>query len=209
MEVDNKFNKEKYLVVRNAISLELADFICDYFLMKRKVVEKMKFDRIISPYINYLGTFGDDMSDNCYGHYADIAMETLLKKLKPQVEQHTGRSLYETYTYARAYQYGNYLRRHKDRESCEISSTLNLGGDSWPIYLDPTGGTNNEGVEVILRPGDMLLYKANFVEHWRYSFTGTSCVQVFLHYMDVKTDGAEDNKYDRRPFLGLPVCLRK
>ena len=31
MEVDNKFDKEKYLVVRNAISLELADFICNYF----------------------------------------------------------------------------------------------------------------------------------------------------------------------------------
>ena len=209
MEVENLFDKHNYVVVQNAISQELADFVKNYFLMKRKVVDQMKYTKIISPFIEYLGVWNDEQVPGTYSHYADFAMETLLKKLKPQVEQHTGRSLYETYTYARAYQYGNYLRRHKDRESCEISSTLNLGGDSWPIYLDPTGGTNNEGVEVILRPGDMLLYKANFVEHWRYSFTGTSCVQVFLHYMDVKTDGAEDNKYDRRPFLGLPVCLRK
>jgi hypothetical protein len=27
--------------------------------------------------------------------------------------------------------------RHKDRFSCEISTTLNLGGDPWPIYLSP------------------------------------------------------------------------
>jgi hypothetical protein len=25
------------------------------------------------------------------------------------------------------------FRRHKDRPSCEISTTLNLGGDPWPI----------------------------------------------------------------------------
>ena len=30
------------------------------------------------------------------------------------------------------------LERHKDRFSCEISTTLmNLGGDPWPIYLSP------------------------------------------------------------------------
>jgi hypothetical protein len=27
------------------------------------------------------------------------------------------------------------LERHKDRPSCEISTTLNLGGDLWPIYI--------------------------------------------------------------------------
>jgi hypothetical protein len=31
------------------------------------------------------------------------------------------------------------LRRHKDRPSCEISTTLNLGGDPWPIFIDGTG----------------------------------------------------------------------
>ena len=31
------------------------------------------------------------------------------------------------------------LKRHKDRPSCEISTTLNLGGDPWPIFIDGTG----------------------------------------------------------------------
>ena len=34
------------------------------------------------------------------------------------------------------------LKRHKDRPSCEISTTLNLGGDPWPIFIDGTGENN-------------------------------------------------------------------
>ena len=33
------------------------------------------------------------------------------------------------------------------RYSCEISTTLNLGGDSWPIYLDPTGKQGQAGIK--------------------------------------------------------------
>jgi hypothetical protein len=208
MEI-NKFEENNYVIVKEAISQELANFCNEYFLLKRKVVEQMNFAKIISPYVNYLGTWGDTQAPNTYSHYSDFAMETLLKKLKPMMEKATGRELYENYSYARIYKYGDILHRHKDRFSCEISTTLNLGGDPWPIYLDPTGGTKNEGVEVNLRPGDMLLYKGNILEHWRYAFTGNYCSQVFLHYNDKKTEGAEDNKYDSRPFLGLPSCYVK
>ena len=55
----------------------------------------------------------------------------------------------------------------------------------------------------------MLVYKGALCEHWRYAFTGNQCVQVFLHYNDVNTENAEQNKYDNRPFLGLPACLAK
>jgi hypothetical protein len=210
MEVkENLFEKHNYVIVRQAISSELADFVKDYFLLKRKVVDQLKYTKTISPYVDYFGTWEDPQIPKTYSHYADMAMETLLWKLKPQMEEFTGRKLYENYSYARVYKYGDTLYRHKDRFSCEISTTLNLGGDPWPIYLDPTGGKGNQGVEVSLRPGDMLIYKGNILEHWRYAFTGTDCVQVFLHYNDVTTEGAEENKYDRRPFLGLPSCLKR
>lgn len=210
MDLDNKlFEDNKYVVVKDAISKELANFVNDYFLMKRKVVEQMRFTKVISPYVEYLGTWNDEQIPGTYSHYSDFAMETLLKKLKPLMEKVTNRKLYENYSYARIYKYGDMLRRHIDRFSCEISTTLNLGGDPWPIYLDPTGGTGNEGVEVNLTPGDMLVYRGNILEHWRYAFTGNQCTQVFLHYNDVTTEGAEENKYDKRPFLGLPTCLQK
>lgn len=210
MDLNNKlFEDNKYVVVKDAVSKELANFVNDYFLMKRKVVEQMKFTKVISPYVEYLGTWNDEQIPGTYSHYSDFAMETLLKKLKPLMEKVTNRKLYENYSYARIYKYGDMLRRHIDRFSCEISTTLNLGGDPWPIYLDPTEGTGNEGVEVNLTPGDMLVYRGNILEHWRYAFTGNQCTQVFLHYNDVTTEGAEENKYDKRPFLGLPTCLQK
>jgi hypothetical protein len=37
--------------------------------------------------------------------------------------------LYPAYTYTRLYKKGDELKRHKDRFSCEISTTMNLGGD--------------------------------------------------------------------------------
>ena len=70
---------------------------------------------------------------------ANIAMETLMLKCLPEMEKATGLKLYPAYTYARIYKKGDILKRHKDRFSCEISTTMNLGGDDWPIYLEPSG----------------------------------------------------------------------
>ena len=69
-------------------------------------------------------------------------METLLVKTIAVMQKKTGLKLVPTYSYTRLYRKGNILRRHKDRPSCEISTTLNLGGDNWPIFIDPTGSDN-------------------------------------------------------------------
>jgi len=148
-------------------------------------------------------------------------METLLIALKPKMEKETGYKLNETYSYARLYKKGDTLHRHKDRFSCEISTTMNLGGDAWPIYLDPTGADNvidekknlikpnaPKGIRVDLKPGDMLIYSGCELEHWRERFEGETCCQVFLHYNNAKLPAAEKNKYDQRPFLGLPEWFR-
>jgi hypothetical protein len=66
-----------------------------------------------------------------------------------------------------------------------------------------------KGVKVDLHPGDMLVYRGNFLEHWRDAFTGTDCGQVFLHYNNKATKGSEDNKFDKRAHLGLPSWFKK
>ena len=101
------------------------------------------------------------------------------------------------------------MHRHKDRYSCEISTTLNLGGDPWPIYLDPTGKEKQAGVKVDLDPGDMLIYRGEKVEHWREAFNGYDCGQVFMHYNDKNGPFGESNIFDLRPFLGLPSLFKK
>ena len=148
-------------------------------------------------------------------------METLLTWVQPAMEKHTGLKLSPTYSYARIYKKGDVLKRHKDRFSCEISTTLNLGGDKWSIYLSPnenvgipngkkiTVASNAKGIKVDLKQGDMLVYCGMKLEHWRKKFKGKSCGQAFLHYNNRKTPGAKENMFDRRPHLGLPNWFKK
>ena len=68
---------------------------------------------------------------------------------------------------------------------------------------------NTKGIKVNLKPGDMLVYKGNLLEHWREAFDGQECVQVFLHYNNASTKGAKDNIFDRRKHLGLPSWFKR
>ena len=196
--------KNNYKVIKQAISKELADFVYSYFLMKRKVARKLYDDRYISQFNKDFGAWNDTQVPETYSHYSDIVMETLLQNLQLRMEEETELKLIPTYSYARIDKKGDVLKRHKDRYSCEISTTMNLGGDEWPIYLEPSGEKDKEGIKIVMDPGDMLVYKGCDVEHWREEFIGENCGQVFLHYNDASDPKAEENKYDRRPFLGLP-----
>ncbi len=203
------FKKQKYTVIRLAISNDLASFIANYFLMQKQVSVTCRQARYFSPFETILGTYDDDQIPNTYSHYADIAMETLMLKCQPDMEKATGLKLYPAYTYARIYKKGDELKRHKDRFSCEISTTMNLAGDDWPIYLEPSGEVGKKGIKVDLKQGDMLVYSGCELEHWRNKFRGKECVQVFLHYNNRKTVGAKDNMFDKRPHLGLPSWFKR
>ena len=209
------FEQNKYVVIKNAISRELADFIYDYFMNKRMVAKTLFDHNFISSNISYFGTWSDSQIPQTYSHYSDIVMETLLQKVKPIMEKFTNLNLIETYSYARIYKKGDILHRHKDRPSCEISTTLNLGGPAWPIYLEPDstkGGVQGDryvsegtaGVKVMLDPGDMLIYRGCDLEHWRDAYDYDGCAQVFLHYNNALSPDAEFNRFDRRPHIGLP-----
>ena len=186
----------------------MTSFIYDYVSLKRKTARTMFDVKYLSPYTEYFGVWNDQQVPETYSHYSDIAMETLLEKLVEPMSKETGLNLIPTYSYARIYKKGDVLKRHKDRYSCEVSMTMNLGGDPWPIYLEPSGETDKEGVKIDLEPGDALIYRGCEVEHWREAFEGENCGQVFLHYNDASGENAEENRYDTRPFLGLPSWFK-
>ena len=209
-----EFNK--YHVIKNALSYELANFIFNYFLLKRDAVKWM-YDHDVTWDNGLLGSWSDQQVPNTYSCYSDFAMETLLVKMLPVMAQETGLQLVPTYSYARIYKKGDILRRHKDRPSCEISTTLNLGGEPWPIFIDGTGANSvideyknihkpnaPPGTKLILDVGDMLVYSGCELEHWREPFEGNTCGQVFLHYNHVNGPFAEKNRFDKRPMLGVP-----
>ena len=209
-----EFNK--YHVIKNALSYELANFIFNYFLLKRDAVKWM-YDHDVTWDNGLLGSWSDQQVPNTYSCYSDFAMETLLVKMLPVMAKETGLQLVPTYSYARIYKKGDILRRHKDRPSCEISTTLNLGGEPWPIFIDGTGADTvideyknihkpnaPPGTKLILDVGDMLVYSGCELEHWREPFEGNTCGQVFLHYNHVNGPFAEKNRFDKRPMLGVP-----
>ena len=165
------FKKNKYQVIRNAVSKDICDIAyrylqiseeADYWLLKNNITHEANI---------FIGNFKDRQVPNSYAKYADRLMETLLIKTIPVMEKKTGLKLVPTYSYCRLYRKGNILKRHKDRPSCEISTTLCLGGDPWPIFIDPTGSNNviNEyknihkpnapkGIKYLLKSGDMIIY---------------------------------------------------
>ena len=210
----------KYHVIKNAVSFELANFIFNYFLLKRDAVEFMYKHNII--YDNSMfGTWPHQQVPHTYSHYSDMLMETLLMKVLPRMQKETGLQLVPTYSYARLYKKGDILKRHKDRPSCEISTTINLGGAPWPIFIDGTGSNNvidehknihkpdaPKGTKVLLEVGDMLVYSGCELEHWREPFEGDICGQVFLHYNHVNGPFANKNMFDGRPKLGLPSFVK-
>jgi len=205
------FKKKKYTVIKQAISKDLASFVANYFMMQKQVYDTCRNARYISPFENIIGHYEgqDEQIPHTYSQYSNIAMETLMLKCQPKMEEATGLKLYPAYTYARIYKKGDELKRHKDRFSCEISTTMNLAGDDWPIYLEPSGEVGKKGIKVDLKPGDMLVYSGCELEHWRNKFRGKECIQAFLHYNNRKTPGAKDNMFDKRPHLGLPSWFKR
>ena len=210
------FKTKKYQVIKGALSKELANFIFNYMMLQRDAVDFMTKNNKVNPYNPFIGTRSDQQIPGAYSKYGDWAMETLLMFMIPIMKAKTGMNLVPTYSYTRLYEKGNILRRHKDRPSCEISTTLHLGGDEWPIFLDPTGADfvideyknihkpgAPKGVRVDLKVGDMLIYSGCELEHWREPFQGTVCSQVFLHYNHANGPFAKTNMFDKRPMLGI------
>ena len=203
------FKKQKYLIIKKAISNDMANFIYGYFSFKRRVAKKFFEERYISPFTTEWGVWNDEQVPNTYCHYADIVMETLLERVRPKIEKETKLKLIPTYSFARLYKTGDILKRHKDRFSCEISATMFLGGEPWELYIEPSGQENKKGIKILQKPGDILIYSGCELEHWREAFKGKNCCQVFLHYNKAGSTQAKENKFDKREFLGLPSYFKK
>ena len=82
----------KYQIIKKAISYELANFIFNYFMLKRDAVSFMYKNNIHSQ-SGLLGTWTDEQVPNTYSNYADFAMETLMMKVLPVMKKETGLDL--------------------------------------------------------------------------------------------------------------------
>lgn len=191
------FKKNKYIVIRKAIPKALAEFVMEELFMRKNVLLAMRKHRLIAPLDKTHGILeGDTQVPGAYGVYADMACEVLLVKLIPLIERKIKMKLIPTYSYARIYEEGQELKKHVDRLACEISGTLALGGETWPIFL--------ANKKITLKPGDLLIYRGCEVEHWREPLKKGFCAQTFFHYNQEGFATAEKEKFDGRPSIGIP-----
>ena len=65
------FKKNKYSVIKGAISEDLAKFCYDYFMMKRQVARTMFDTKYISQFTEYFGVWNDQQVPETYSHYSD------------------------------------------------------------------------------------------------------------------------------------------
>jgi hypothetical protein len=146
----------------------------------------------------------DDINPGGKAFYSDYMMETVLKRSAKPLGEIIGYELYPTYTYTRLYLKGHELKKHRDRESCEISATISLGipaGEKInPIYM-ARNEDESDGVPIYLNPGDACIYRGCDLWHWRPPFENTWYLQSFIHFVDANGPHA-DFKFDKRPNLG-------
>jgi hypothetical protein len=209
------FNKHGWLKIESFIPPETANFFYTYVKLAAKrllyVEENIEDYNKLKYYKEFYGTFEDSQAPNAYSKYGDLVFDTLLATSCNCIGELIGKKLLPTYSYHRLYVEDNILEKHKDRESCKLSSTLCLGYDitnidknvypnyNWAIWVKENDGTE---IPISLNPGDMLIYKGAEVEHWREKYIGNNHAQVFLHYND--ENDLDKIKYDNRPELGLP-----
>lgn len=151
---------------------------------------------------------GDGQVAKSVGIYGDPAFDTLMLMCLSSVEEVVGKKLLPTYTYARIYFNGAELLPHKDRDECEHSVSLSLGGTSsalWPLWF------KNEDAEpeyAAMYEGDAVIYQGNKVNHWRDAFEGETQFQLFMHYVEAEGEH-KDQLFDTRPYIGLPADTKK
>jgi hypothetical protein len=218
LEAAKYFEENHYVKISNFIKPEEASFLYDYIKLATKRCAYLENSGINFDEGVY-GTFTDIQAPGDYSKYGDLIFDTLLVRKLPEVEFIIGKKLIPNYSYHRLYTTNTQLKRHKDRPSCEISTTLCLGYDvsnvdlnkypdfDWPMFVgNKDGEEGTEGIPIHMKPGDMIIYRGCNVEHWREPFIGVNHAQVFLHYNEY--EGKYNIINDGRPVLGLPASLK-
>jgi len=212
IDIQSYFTENKYVIIKQFLSTEMCQLLYNYCKLKaqREDYRSTFFKETYHP--KWEGKFNDTQAPGAYAMYGDPLMDGLLELSKPLMESFTGLPLLHQYSYWRLYQKGNVLERHRDRESCEISTTLCLGYDisdvdqsvypdyNWPMWVQSKDGSE---VPVHMKPGDMIVYRGCEIDHWRDKFIGKNHAQVFMHYNNAAGSLANDT-FDTRHILGIP-----
>lgn len=186
--------KEKYFVVRNAISEELLKIAKNYYNIKFFIQKDYEVKTC-----SVLEDHNDIVAPFSVLSYADAFTESLLLHVLPKMREIVeAPSLEPSYSFVRFYENGQWLGKHTDRPSCQYSVTLPLSSydeTPWIIHMEDS--------EIDLQLGDMVIYKGCEAKHWRSAYEGTWQVQAHLHYVDSAQVAYRPYVNDGRSSLGV------
>ena len=182
-----------FTVVRKAVHPQTIELVKNSLLIERDL-QYLK-EGVNPADLGHFSTEDHVVKGTHFSKYSHLTCEALSLTLLPLIQNITGKRLYPTYTFTRFYYNGSELKKHTDRPSCEYSMTLcvDIDPDPWGIWV--------EGNEVILMPGDLVVYRGCDAEHWREPYKGNRHIQTFIHYVDANGRNSEW-RFDRRPVLG-------
>ena len=127
----------------------------------------------------------DDHVPTALSFWGDSTLDAFHLSVLPDVEAVAAGPLLPTYCYARLYVHGDTLRRHHDREACEIVTSVHVGhsGTAPPPICFATGHAVQQ------QPGDAVVFHGADIDHWRDTFLGQDFGQVFMNF--VRADGPQ------------------
>ena len=201
IDTDNEsFNRNGYLVVRNVYD---ASLLYDKVPKTRGMLTYHGSEKKVS------FTRNETQVPGSLARYSHPKYKEAHLKIKKSIENEIGKKLFPTYYYDRFYFPGQELKKHIDRDACEISMSVNISTNlkqQWGFGIKTPDGDQY----LNLNPGDGIIYKGCDCLHWRNPMPSnnpkwmkklgldkTYYHQIFFHY--VLADGyrcefANDNR---------------
>jgi hypothetical protein len=165
--LDRELSSQGFVVVPGLVGRRLTELLYQMLLIRKCRDEGRR----------------DDQVPQALSFWGDSTLDAFLVTMLADVERVSSCRLIPTYCYARLYARGDQLRRHTDREACEVVATVHLGHDGCeppPICFAPDHAVRQQ-------PGDAVVFRGDRLEHWRTAFAGRSFGQLFANY--VRADG--------------------
>jgi hypothetical protein len=166
--------------VENFISPEMAEIFDTYAynVAFRDKISAPGGNEFVTKHEPGIGLCIDIRGDDCLG----TAYLSLCQK---RMEKITDCKLQPFRSFYRIYGPDCKLPPHIDSEDLQYSATINMGTKGpkdycWPIYV----GEGEERENILLHPGDALVYSGSRIRHGRDKFLGVYQTQLFLHYKE-------------------------
>lgn len=158
------FKAQGWLVIRKLLVPGDCKILCEKFngALEKSCAHDEKFPNSRQIYKPSLGEFFLQEFCPLLGHALEV-------------------DLLPAFSFLHSYGKGDRLPAHRDRVPCEITTSITLSDNDWPICLEDHAKIARS---VHLRSGGAVIFKGMELLHWRDPLEDNSHMQLILQYVD-------------------------